>query len=138
MKKDLEIAFAGISEDRSKFIQWIKDEVIPFIGSDTYLWEIFTSLIVEAVKNIYDHAKGHGYIKLKKDGKTITFKIRDFSSKTFDFNALQESGTTKSIHHDNKGLGLKLIPQLAEQLNIDLLIDTSKGFRYEGVWHYTD
>ncbi|MEJ0001857.1 MAG: hypothetical protein WDN09_01575 [bacterium] len=44
----------------------MKSDLLPFISIHTLQWNIFAMLVVEMIKNIYDHAEGVGYARLRR------------------------------------------------------------------------
>jgi hypothetical protein len=130
MSQKLEIRLAG-EKSRKDFLKEFKKQVTDFIGLEN---KEFLLMLTEIVKNIYDHNGGRGYVKLKKtvNGK-IRFKIG---------NVIGQKGAAvlSESHQENRsvnwGVGLSGvgIKEIAKVLEIDLIIDISSGFVYEGIY----
>jgi hypothetical protein len=73
MKDELKLNFLGESIDREDFLVAIKDKLTPFIGIETYGWNIYSMMIIEMIKNIFDHAQNRGYAHFIKTDEAITF-----------------------------------------------------------------
>jgi anti-sigma regulatory factor (Ser/Thr protein kinase) len=94
-------------------------------------------LMIEIIKNIYDHADGKGYIRLVRRENYLDFEIRDFSGKSYNLDKLSVAGASKKAGNGiNFGVGLRMIPQMAEDLNIQLQITTCDGFQYKGTYTF--
>ena len=131
MSQGLSIELAG-EKSRSVFLREFKKQIIDFVGREN---KEFILMLVEIVKNIYDHNGGWGYVKLEKaaDGK-IYFKLGNVSGR-------KEAAVLPESHQENRpvnyGIGLSDvgIKKIAKVINIDLTIDIPSGFVYEGRYH---
>lgn len=96
-------------------------------------------LLLEIIRNIYDHAEGRGQVCLKDDGHTIHFEIKDYGQKAYDLEEIIRIGvSSKAGNGKNFGVGLikGAIRGFATDLRIELKIDTSCGFKYQGTYAY--
>ncbi len=96
----------------------------------------FYMLLKEIIKNIYDHAGGKGELIFLMEGKKVHFMLKDFGKKSFDLNQIKKNGSTKLGNGVNfgQGIGKGLIEDLARGIEIDLRVDTQKGFCYSGTY----
>ncbi len=126
----LELFFDGEDLNRQNFLSHVGAAVRIFIGETMTL----DALVNEIVKNIFDHAGGKGFLLITKDqgGRNFEFIIRDEGQGSYDFEKCLTGPSRLAGNKINCGLGLGIIRDLAESLNIDLSIDTSKGFSYSG------
>ena len=112
----LRLEFSGGELNRQQFLDRIKIAVNIFTGEEMTL----DSLVDEIVKKIFDHADGRGSLLITKsktkNGKEFGFVIKD------------EGEGAECV------VGLGVIKDLAERLNIDLKVDTSKGYTYSGTY----
>jgi anti-sigma regulatory factor (Ser/Thr protein kinase) len=90
-------------------------------------------LIHEMVKNIYDHADGKGGLRIFQENGAYQFEVWDAGQEAHVFAERQEK-STKSGNGVNYGAGLSIIIDGARALNIQLTIQTEKGFSYSGVY----
>ncbi len=127
--KTLEMRFDGTVTDRKEFLKQIRAAVTELTGERMTL----DVLINEIVKNIFDHAHGLGHLVIRSKEGSFEFEIKDdgqgshnYENCSVDFRLI-DNGI-------NFGIGLKTIRDLAQSLNIDLKIDTSKGFSYSGIY----
>lgn len=92
------------------------------------------ALIHEIAKNIYDHAGGTGELTIEEiEPDVFSFSIRDCGTITYEFEKCI-GRSTKAGNGVNCGVGLRIIRDHAAFLDIDLKIDTSKGFSYSGTY----
>ena len=125
----LHITFDDTIDDRDNFLQSIRNPVMGFTKEKMRL----DALIKEIAKNIYDHANGRGSLAIAKKANVFEFYIKDEGTESFDIESCKKDRqpTKNGI---NFGIGLGLIKDLAEALDIDLIVDTSKGFCYKGTY----
>ena len=127
--RKLEMRFDGTVLDRSQFLSSIRERVIELTGECMKL----DALIHEIVKNIFDHAYGKGSLVIEECDAGFTFVVRDDGQETYDFDACK--GFSRLVGNGiNFGKGLEMIPQIAAELGIDLIIDTTHGFSYSGFY----
>ncbi len=86
----------------------------------------------EILKNIHDHSNGDGSLMLKRSPDFLEFEIEDCSTGNYDLETLSTTGLTTKTNGINRGLGLGMIKDMSEGLNINLNIDSSSGFKYKG------
>jgi len=130
MNQELNIELNG-GKSRKSFLKEVNQQLIDFVGSEN---KEFILMLAEIVKNIYDHNGGRGYVNLKKtiNGGT-RFKIGNVVGQ-------KEAAVLSENHQEgrpvNYGVGLSGvgIKAIAKILNIDLIIDISSGFVYEGMY----
>lgn len=127
----LEMTFNGSDTDRQHFLHHIREAVMSYTGE----YMTLDALLNEIAKNIFDHAKSEGYLRITKQGDDFHFLIKDEGTETFDFGTCSTQGSRLAGNGINCGIGLGCIKDLAEGLKIDLIIDTTKGFSYSGVYH---
>jgi anti-sigma regulatory factor (Ser/Thr protein kinase) len=127
----LEMTFDGSDTDRQHFLHRIREAVMAYTGERMTL----DALINEIAKNIFDHAEGRGYLRITKQGNDFHFLIKDEGTESFDFKTCSTQGSRLAGNGVNHGIGLDCITGIAEGLRIDLIIDTTKGFSYSGVYH---
>ncbi|MBP6858096.1 MAG: ATP-binding protein [Candidatus Pacebacteria bacterium] len=123
------IKFDNNIKDRDEFLQKVRMPVINFTKETMRL----DALIHEILKNIYDHAEGKGSLYISKAGNEFEFYISDEGTELFDIKSCIQNWQPKN-KDVNFGIGLNLINQLADSLNIKLIIETSKGFSYRGIY----
>ncbi len=107
-----------------------------------FLWDKVThdhreliSLIIEILKNIYDHTDGYGQIYINKTKNFIEFEIKDFGTKSFDIEKLSKIEFTTKETSFNKGSGLHMMildKRIHKTLGLKLDLDVSCGFKYFG------
>jgi hypothetical protein len=136
MDKELRFDFSGTDIPRDNYLEDIKNRLFPFVNNKIHYWNVFSMMIIEMLKNIYDHAGGNGYALFIKSNETISFQIKSFSSEEFDYLLWSEPGKSSKDTKYNRGIGLSIIEGTAEQLEIDLKIEQSEGLLYKGVWVY--
>ena len=125
----LEMRFDGTTTDRKEFLRRIRTAVIELTGERMTL----DALINEIAKNIFDHAHGLGSLIIKNQNGAFEFEIKDDGESAYDFETC--STCSRLVGNGvNFGIGLKTICELARDLDIDLCINTSKGFSYSGVY----
>lgn len=125
----LEMTFYGTPKSRILFLRRIRDRVTKLTG------EVMTldALIIEVAKNIFDHARGCGALRIQAHGTSFVFEIHDNGTEAYDFEFCRANPS--DLQNDiNCGIGLGMILDLAQSLSIDLKIDTSKGFAYSGTY----
>jgi anti-sigma regulatory factor (Ser/Thr protein kinase) len=128
----LEMTFDGSDADRQHFLDCIREAVMLYTGELMKL----DALLNEIAKNIFDHAGGRGYLQIDSvEEDSFYFLIRDEGTESFDFETCSTQGSRLAGNGINYGTGLSCIKDIAEGLNIDLIIDTTKGFSYSGVYH---
>ncbi len=125
----LEIRFDGAISDRQEFIKRIRCAVVPFTGESMSL----DALLIEIAKNIFDHAHGLGSLVIVSKAGSFEFVIQDEGDAAFDYEHCSKN-STRAGNGVNYGIGLGIIKDIAETLGIELMIDTSKGFSYSGVY----
>ncbi|MFA5935117.1 MAG: hypothetical protein WC827_04510 [Candidatus Paceibacterota bacterium] len=120
----LEIVFEENDTSCDKFCKQILMIIRFFIGQNL---NGLCMLFLEIFRNIYDHANGTGKIVLIKNTNSIKFIIFDFG----------KGNKLTKIRNDkvNFGAGVSMIKDIAESLGIELKVDTSKGFYYEGIYY---
>jgi anti-sigma regulatory factor (Ser/Thr protein kinase) len=133
MKKTLRYRFKGNSISREEFRRDFKTSVVKFLGDHDVR---FMFLVLEIATNIWDHAHGEGRAVFIRSGRILTFVIRDFGTDAYDLKTIKRGRTSKPESGKNFGLGLceGLIQASAEGLNINLSINTTRGFCYKGVY----
>lgn len=125
----LKMRFDGTVTDRREFLNRIREGVTRLTGEAMTL----DALINEIAKNIFDHAHGMGSMVIEPENGMFRFEIKDDGEDGYDF----EYCTTHSMlvgNGVNFGVGLRTIRDLARSLNIDLCIDSSRGFSYSGTY----
>ncbi len=120
----LEMVFEGNDTSRDKFCQQVLMIIRFFLGQNL---NGFYMLFLEMFRNIYDHANGKGKIVLIKNNNSIKFIIFDFGKG----NKLTKIRNNKV----NFGVGILMIKDIVESLKIELKVNTSKCFRYEGIYY---
>ncbi len=130
----LEMVFKKENESREEFCSKILEIIRVFLNQNC---NGLLMLFLEIIRNIYDHADGCGKIIIIKDVDSIRFIIFDFGKKKYNLTEIKNSGSTKGGRSVNFGAGLcgSMIEDIAKTLEIKLKIDTSKGFRYEGIYY---
>lgn len=88
-------------------------------------------MVIEMVKNIYDHAGGRGYCFIEQTDEKIFIELKDFGKDCHDFALLRDSPSSKRGNKINMGIGLRMIEKFAARLNANLEVDTSSGFHYK-------
>lgn len=136
MSRKIKLEFLGEKTDREDLLSNVKDELIPFIGIDHNSWNIFTMMIIEMIKNIYDHGQNQGYAFFAKVKNGVYFKIKNNIDIKFDYDKYRILGLSSKNTKENYGIGLSSIDELSDQLEIELKIDQKNGLSYEGVWKY--
>ena len=136
--KRKEIVFEGNDISREEFEGNFLNFFDDFLGSlETNPQHIqFYTLLWEMIKNIYDHAEGKGKVILSMQNLQVDFLVKDFGTANFDLNKIKVHGSTKLGNGINSGLGLcmGLIEDSAKGIDIDLKINTSRGFCYTGIY----
>lgn len=125
----LNMRFDGSESNRAKFLKGIRTAVIELTK------EVMTLdfILYEIAKNIFDHAGGVGSLIIWRTGHTLEFVIKDGGCSTYDF-ATCIGNSRLCGNGVNFGLGLSMIVDGAKGLGINLHIDTSNGFSYQGVY----
>jgi hypothetical protein len=125
----LKVELSAKNKTREIFLREVKFAAIAFSGGLT----IFAALLREIAKNIYDHAQGNGYLILNKTGNAVEFKIgnRGAPPTGHKWEVKKSSLAGNGV---NFGVGINLIPQLAEALGIELKIDIPGGYVYSGTY----
>ncbi len=128
-EKSIAMEFCGIAVKRNIFLKETHIAISKLMGHEI----MFIHLIHEIAKNIYDHAKGKGSLIITQKDNSFEFEIKDNGQESYDFNLCKNN--SRLIGNEiNFGIGLFLITEIAKSLKIDLKIDTSKGFRYSGIY----
>ncbi len=125
----LTMRFDGTMQDRQEFLKRIQRVVINLVGSVSAL----DILIKEIAKNIFDHAHGLGSLVIEILDDSYEFEIRDDGEKQYDFEYCKKNSTAVG-NGINCGFGLGVITTIPRDGEIDLRIDTSRGFRYSGTF----
>jgi len=138
--RTLTIFFEGSDPSGTNSLNYI-DQILEFLDPSLGISQSarLVRLFYEIIRNIYDHADGKGQLYLKDDGQTISFEIKDYGSRAYDLEAIIAIGvSSKAGSGRNFGLGLigGMIKGYANSLGIDLIIATSHGFCYSGVYRY--
>ena len=125
----LVLKFDGKEPDRRSFLSQIRKSVMSFTGETMTL----DALVNEIAKNIFDHAQGKGSLLIRLKNGQFEFVIKDDGQDSYEFEKYR--GKSKLAGNGtNFGIGLDMILDLAKGLNIELKIDTTKGFTYSGVY----
>ena len=129
MTSSLMMVFDGSVVDRTEFFAHIRNAVMEFTGECMSL----DALVCEIAKNIFDHAHGLGSLAIEFRNDSFEFKISDNGKTSYDFDtcSIQSRLVGTGV---NFGAGLRTICDLANDLDIELHIDTSKGFSYSGIY----
>lgn len=125
----LTMRFDGTVQDRQKFLKRIRLVIIDLVGSVSAL----DILINEIAKNIFDHAHGLGSLVIEILDDSYEFEIMDDGVMPYDFEHCKKNSTAVG-NGTNCGFGLGIITTIPRDGEIDLRIDTSRGFRYSGTF----
>ncbi len=130
--------FEGTSEPRNVFTRKWKDQLRKFLEDrNIEAWNGIIMLLQDMIKNIYDHAQGKGRLEVVLEGDRLSFLVRDYVLKSYDWAEIKKHGSTKAylpgntVNYD-QGIRGNLITGPVEDLNCKLEIDTSAGFTYVG------
>lgn len=137
MENTLRLNFLGESISREDFLNAVKEQIFTFVGFETKSWNIFTMMVIEMLKNIYDHSENKGYAHFTKTQNTIIFEIKNNTDTTFNYQKYMEIGLSSKETKENYGIGLGVIDELSKQLDIKLKIDQTKGLCYKGIWNHS-
>ncbi len=102
----------------------------------------FEMLTAEMVRNINDHAGCFGEATFIKFDNCVYFNIRDYGRERHKFSLLRRAPSSKAGSGFNRRLGLMTIQSVCRNFVkggtpfIDLRINSSKGFSYDGFWFY--
>lgn len=125
----LTMRFDGTVQNRREFLRRIRVIIIDLVGSTS----VFDALINEIAKNIYDHAHGLGSLVIEILDGSFNFEVMDDGKISHNYEYCRNNSTLKG-NLTNCGIGLGIIKDLAESEEIDLRIDTSRGFLYSGTF----
>lgn len=125
----LNLEFNGEEKDRAGFLWQIREKVIELTGETMTL----DALINEMAKNIFDHVEGKGFIVIVSKGNSFKFVVKDYGRNSYNF---EECLRTSKLAGNgvNHGHGLRIITDLAKDLDINLYVNTSGGFLYAGIY----
>lgn len=92
-------------------------------------------IILEIVKNIYDHSGADGIFLAEDEGDVFSFLAFDFGERSFPpFKTLRDEtaarGSSKGENGVNQGSGLYFIDASARGMKMELRVDTERGFEY--------
>lgn len=124
---------AGKGKKRDDFLKEYGRSIRSYLGEQNK--ELFL-IIFEMIKNIFDHTvEQKGILIIEKTLHSITFFLEDQEDQAFVLKDCigRKNGSTqqKGI---NFGFGLEDgIIAVADDIGLDLKIDTSRGFVYRGV-----
>lgn len=135
--KKLLFELDGTKMRRHDFIYQTADRFDEFFeGTDAHANSVIM-FFSEILKNIYDHAGGKGKLVLEEVEGGARFVVEDYGGGSYDLEALKERGSLKAGNGVNYGVGLSLIPGVAEGLGVvDFKLDCSCGFKYSGFLPY--
>jgi anti-sigma regulatory factor (Ser/Thr protein kinase) len=125
----LVMVFDGSAKNRELFLNTIRVAVSDYTGEMMTL----DYLMRELAKNIFDHAEGKGKMVIMRRGGSFEFEIKDEGTEAFDYEYCMQHSRL-SGNGKNYGIGLRLTREFAKHFSIDMHVDTSKGFRYWGVY----
>lgn len=128
-QNQLKIEFTGCDCDRAVFLCNTRMAVMDFIGERMTL----DAIIHEIVKNIYDHADGRGVLEIRREDDLFHFQVSDHGHSPHDFEVCFYN-SRKAGNGVNHGIGLGVIMHLAHDLDMQLSVDTSRGFSYSGTY----
>lgn len=116
---------------RDEWLFYIIRIVGLFINSGVHTIE---ELLLEACKNIWDHADAQGSVTLTKlSNGAFTFIVTDGHDEPFVFDVC-EGNSRLAGNGTNFGEGLGIIRRCMELNCAHATIDTTQGFRYEGIF----
>lgn len=110
----------------------VRDDVFKFTGRRMAL----DALCAEILKNIIDHANGRGSLVIVFTNGAFEFTMRDESTESFNLETCRKGSRFAGdpTNTTNHGAGLGIIDDIAATYHIQLVIDTSRGFCYSGVY----
>lgn len=129
------VKFLGKTLSRHTYmIDFMEFLVRDYLGlKKTQYSNAFVHIMLEAVKNIYDHGNGKATIILIQDHQSITFDLKDGNSKKISFLESSDLSKWKKVSGHNCGHGLGLIKNHYSNFVTDFIIDDSKGgINYSG------
>lgn len=132
MKIILEFTFTGRDIPRSKLLKQFLSSVFPIVGEEH---KAFLAMILEMVKNIYDHADGWGYAKFHKlpDGE-IHFEVNNLKGDNSAKSGRDKTQTEHIKNTKNFGVGIAAIKAIAKSLHILLISHKADKFEYQGIY----
>jgi len=120
MKQSLRLDFKQNHIPREDFLKNTKESIFPFIENNSWTGHAFLMLVMEIIKNIYDHANSTGHAYFEKDDKTISFEIVSHDTKNYPIKEQKKKGVSKKESGVNFGIGLQIIiPKMAETLRME-------------------
>lgn len=125
----LKMRFDGTMTNRAEFLKRIRIAVMGLTGESMTL----DALIIEIAKNIFDHAHGLGSLVITSNNGTFEFEIKDDGGGVHNYESCSNRSTLMG-NGVNFGIGLEIIPQLAQSLGINLCVNASNGLSYSGIY----
>jgi len=114
----------------TEFIVWIQE----YLKDTEEAWhKPFVKVLMEIVKNIYDHGNGKATLTLINNELAVAFKFVDHNPALIIFDGLDDPKVWKKKTEHNFGHGLRMIQSIAKQFSMNLEIDDTKGgINYSG------
>lgn len=141
----LELRLGGSNLSRDEFCSNFKQLLRPLFDSGYHWAPTLYLMLMEMVKNIYDHGGKSGVVLVQVNESVATFEVRDFGegykggSAVKDFDSIaefHEDNGSSVVTQDNRGIGLSIIrgglKHLREAVDIEYEIVMNPSFCYSG------
>jgi len=134
------ITFEGRGESGDAFCNHFFKEIESFISlTDGPRSQCLLRMLLEIVRNIYDHAEGWGYLKLSElENNCVEFEIGNLDKSESSPKCTLKHFGKKSWDNHGAGLGCDgkqgMIFTYAESIDLQLNMDIQNGYVFRGVF----